>query len=152
RDRDGVETLVPNQNLITNSVINWSYSDQRVRLRLPVMVSYDDDPEVALQALFEAVQDDPRILREPPPVTRLMSFEDWGMRLEVRFWIADPMNGVNNVRSDVNRAIWRVFKQYGIKIPVAQRELRMLGAVERPRGRGTPKPMPETAGRDDLPS
>ena len=51
RDRDGVETLVPNQNLITNSVINWSYSDQRVRLRLPVMISYDDDPEVALQAL-----------------------------------------------------------------------------------------------------
>jgi len=126
RDRDGVETLVPNQNLITNSVINWSYSDQRVRIRLPVMVSYDDDPELALKALFEATENHPRILREPPPVTRLMSFEDYGMRLEVRFWIADPMNGVNNVRSDVNRAIWRVFRQYGIKIPVAQRELRML--------------------------
>ncbi len=131
RDRDGVETLVPNQNLITNSVINWSYSDQRVRLRLPVMISYDDDPELALKALMEAVQDHPRILREPHPVTRLMSFDDYGMRLEVRFWIADPMNGVNNVRSDVNRSIWRVFKQYGIKIPVAQRELRMLPPVER---------------------
>jgi small-conductance mechanosensitive channel len=131
RDRDGVETLVPNQNLITNSVINWSYSDQRVRLRLPVMVSYDDDPEIALKALSEAVQDHPRILREPAPVTRLMSFEDYGMRLEVRFWIADPMNGVNNVRSDVNRAIWRIFKQYGIKIPVAQRELRILDRPER---------------------
>jgi small-conductance mechanosensitive channel len=59
-------------------------------------------------------------------VTRLMSFEDHGMRLEVRFWIADPMNGVNNVRSDINRAIWRVFKEKGIKIPVAQREIRML--------------------------
>jgi len=127
RDRDGVETLVPNQNLITNSVINWSYSDQRVRLRLPVMVSYDDDPEIGLKALFEAVKDHPRILKEPPPVTRLMSFEDYGMRLEVRFWIADPMNGVNNVRSDVNRAIWKIFRQQGIKIPVAQRELRMLG-------------------------
>lgn len=126
RDRDGVETLVPNQNLITNSVINWSYSDQRVRLRLPVMISYDDDPEVALQALLEATQHHPRILHEPGPVTRLMSFEDYGMRIEVRFWIADPMNGVNNVRSDVNRAIWRLFKERGIKIPVAQRELRML--------------------------
>ena len=126
RDRDGVETLVPNQNLITNSVINWSYSDQRVRLRLPVIVSYDDDPEVALQALLEATQNHPRILRDPGPVTRLMSFEDYGMRLEVRFWIADPMNGVNNVRSDVNRAIWRVFKERGIKIPVAQREIRVL--------------------------
>jgi small-conductance mechanosensitive channel len=126
RDRDGVETLVPNQNLITNSVINWSYSDQRVRLRLPVMISYDDDPELALKALAEAVRDHPRILKEPHPATRLMSFEDYGMRLEVRFWIADPMNGVNNVRSDINRAIWRVFKQHGIKIPVAQRELRMV--------------------------
>jgi len=126
RDRDGVETLVPNQNLITNSVINWSYSDQRVRLRLPVMISYDDDPEVALRVLLDAARDHPRILREPAPVTRLMAFEDYGMRCEVRFWIADPMNGVNNVRSDVNRSIWRVFKQHGIKIPVAQREFRML--------------------------
>jgi len=142
RDRDGVETLVPNQNLITNSVINWSYSDQRVRLRLPVMISYDDDPEKALDALLEAVADHPRILREPAPVTRLMAFEDYGMRLEVRFWIADPMNGVNNVRSDVNRAIWRVFKQYDIRIPVAQRELRMLPPVE---GRTSPAsgPPPE---------
>jgi small-conductance mechanosensitive channel len=128
RDRDGVETLVPNQNLITNSVINWSYSDRRVRLRLPVMVSYDDDPEVALKLLFSAAEHHPRILRDPPPVTRLMAFEDYGMRLEVRFWIADPMNGVNNVRSDVNRAIWRIFREHSIKIPVAQRELRMLAS------------------------
>ena len=80
RDRDGVETLVPNQNLITNSVINWSYSDPRVRLRLPVMISYKDDPEIALKALLEAAANHPRILREPRPVSRLMSFEDYGMR------------------------------------------------------------------------
>ena len=126
RDRDGVDTLVPNQNLITNSVINWSYSDQRVRIRLPVMISYDDDPEFALKLLFEAVANHPRILHDPPPVTRLMAFDDYGMRIEVRFWIADPMNGVNNVRSDVNRAIWKIFRAHGVKIPVAQRELRML--------------------------
>jgi small-conductance mechanosensitive channel len=126
RDRDGVETLVPNQNLITNSVINWSYSDQRVRIRLPVMVSYDDDPELALKVLLDAARDHPRILREPHPVTRLMAFEDYGIRLEVRFWIADPMNGVNNVRSDVNRAIWRMFREHDITIPVAQREIRVV--------------------------
>jgi small-conductance mechanosensitive channel len=135
RDRDGVETLVPNQNLITNSVINWSYSDQRVRLRLPVMVSYEDDPEIALKVLLEAAHNHPRILREPPPVSRLMSFEDYGMRLEVRFWIADPMNGVNNVRSDVNRAIWKLFKDNRITIPVAQREIRVLDSK-----RGLPAP------------
>jgi small-conductance mechanosensitive channel len=60
-----------------------------------------------------------------------MAFEDYGMRIEVRFWIADPMNGVNNVRSDVNRAIWRLFKDNGVKIPVAQRELRILEPTAR---------------------
>jgi len=128
RDRDGVDTLVPNQNLITTSFINWSYSDQRVRLKLPVLVSYDDDPEVALQLLVQATADHPRILRDPPPVSRLISFEDNGMRLEIRFWIADPVNGVNNVRSDVNRAIWRIFRQHGVTIPVPQQETRVLEA------------------------
>ena len=126
RDRDGVDTLVPNQNLITSSFINWSYSDQRVRLKLPVMVSYEDDPEVALQLLVEATENHPRILRDPPPVSRLISFEDNGMRLEIRFWIADPVNGVNNLRSDVNRAIWRIFRAHGVKIPVPQQETRIL--------------------------
>ncbi|MBU6377951.1 MAG: mechanosensitive ion channel [Gammaproteobacteria bacterium] len=126
RDRDGVESLVPNQNLITNSVINWSYSDQRVRLRLPVMISYDDDPEVALELLIKATSDHPRILVDPGPVSRLMSFENYGMKLEARFWIRDPMNGVNNVRSDVNRRIWKLFREHGVKIPVAQQEVRVL--------------------------
>jgi small-conductance mechanosensitive channel len=126
RDRDGVETLVPNQNLITNSVINWSYSDQRVRIRLPVMISFQDDPEVALQVLIDAAANHPRILKEPGPVSRLMSFENYGMRVEVRFWIRDPMNGVNNVRSDVNREIWRLFKKHGITIPVQQHDVRVL--------------------------
>jgi small-conductance mechanosensitive channel len=127
RDRDGVDTLVPNQNLITSSFINWSYSDQRVRLKLPVMVSYEDDPEVALKLLVEATENHPRILHDPPPVSRLISFEDNGMRLEIRFWIADPVNGVNNVRSDINRAIWRIFRAHGVKIPVPQQETRLLG-------------------------
>lgn len=130
RDRDGVDTLVPNQNLITNPFINWSYSDQRVRLKLPVTVSYDDDPEIALKLLLEAAENHPRILHEPPPVSRLISFEDNGMRLEIRFWIADPVNGVNNIRSDVNRAIWRIFRTHGVRIPVPQQEMRMLAARE----------------------
>jgi small-conductance mechanosensitive channel len=127
RDRDGVETLVPNQNLITNSVINWSYSDQRVRLRLPVLISYEDDPEVALELLIEAAREHPRILRDPGPVSRLLAFEDHGMRLEARFWIRDPMNGVNNVRSDVNRKIWRLFREHNVTIPVLRNDVRIIG-------------------------
>ena len=125
RDRDGVETLVPNQNLITNPVINWSYTDPKVRIKVPVRISYDDDPELALRVLIKAAEGNRRILREPPPVSRLMAFADSGMDLELRFWIADPQEGVNNVRSEVNRTIWRLFNENRITIPVAQRELRM---------------------------
>lgn len=123
RDRDGVETLVPNQNLITNPVINWSYTDPRVRLKLPVRVSYKSDPEKALELLLKAAEDHPRILNDPKPVARMMGFNDYGFDLELRFWIADPQEGVNNVRSDANRAIWRLFKEHGIIIPIAQREV-----------------------------
>jgi small-conductance mechanosensitive channel len=126
RDRDGVATLVPNQNIITNPVINWSYSDPKVRLKLPVRISYQDDPEVALQILQDVASQVPRVLSHPAPASRLMHFGDSGIELELRFWIADPQAGVNNVRSEVNRAIWRGFKERGITIPVAQRDIRMV--------------------------
>jgi small-conductance mechanosensitive channel len=128
RDRDGIEMLVPNQQLISNAVINWSYTDPRIRLKLPVRVSYRDDPELALQILLRACEGQRRVLRDPPPVSRLMQFGDHGIELELRFWISDPQEGVNNVRSEVNRTIWALFKENKITIPVAQREIRMHGA------------------------
>jgi small-conductance mechanosensitive channel len=123
RDRDGVEMLVPNQQLISNAVINWSYTDPRIRLKLPIRVSYRDDPELALGVLLTACEGQARVLRDPAPVSRLMHFSDSGIELELRFWISDPQEGVNNVRSEVNRAIWRLFKEHQITIPVAQREV-----------------------------
>ncbi len=123
RDRDGVEMLVPNQQLISNAVINWSYTDPRIRLKLPIRVSYHDDPEVALRVLLTACEGQKRVLKDPAPVSRLMHFGDSGIELELRFWIYDPQEGVNNVRSDVNRAIWRLFKEHGLTIPVAQHEV-----------------------------
>ncbi|HEU4516858.1 MAG TPA: mechanosensitive ion channel domain-containing protein, partial [Steroidobacteraceae bacterium] len=125
RDRDGVATLVPNQNVITNPLINWSYGHPRVRLRLPVRVAYHDDVELALSLLLKAAEH-PRILRDPPAVSRLMEFADYGMEVELRFWIGDPAEGVNNVRSDVNRRIWALFRENGISIPPAQHEIRIL--------------------------
>jgi small-conductance mechanosensitive channel len=123
RDRDGVEMLVPNQQLISNPVINWSYTDPRIRLKLPVRVSYRDDPELALAVLVQACEGHARVLPDPKPVARLMHFGDSGIEMELRFWITDPQEGVNNVRSDVNRAIWRLFKQHKLTIPTAQREI-----------------------------
>ncbi|HEY5020483.1 MAG TPA: hypothetical protein VII17_05655, partial [Steroidobacteraceae bacterium] len=91
----------------------------------PVRISYRDDPERALEILMRAAEGHPRILKEPAPVSRLMQFSDHGMDLELRFWIADPEGGVNNVRSDVNRLIWRLFRDARITIPVAQREVQL---------------------------
>jgi len=123
RNRDGVETLVPNENLITSEVINWSYGDRNVRIKIPVQISYADDPEQAMALMLQAAHAEKRILPEPPPACRLMGFGDNGINLELRVWIQDPEEGVNNVRSDVNLAIWRAFRASGITIPFPQRDV-----------------------------
>jgi small-conductance mechanosensitive channel len=94
-----------------------------------VRVSYRDDPELALQLLLTACEGQHRVLKDPKPVSRLMHFSDSGIELELRFWISDPQDGVNNVRSDVNRAIWRLFKEHQITIPVAQHEVLLRNAL-----------------------
>ena len=123
QDRDGVETLIPNENLVTSQVINWSYTDKNVRLKIPVQISYHDDPEHAIKVMIEAANECQRVLKEPPAVCRLLSYGDSGINLEVRCWINDPQNGVNNVRSEINLGIWRKFKQHGIRIPFPQRDV-----------------------------
>ncbi len=123
RDRDGVETLIPNENLITTEVINWSYSDQQIRLKLPVQISYADDPEAAMAILIKAAEASARVMQDPPPAARLMGFGDNGIDLELRVWIRDPQRGVANVRSDVNLAIWKGFREAGISIPFPQQDL-----------------------------
>lgn len=127
RDRDGVETLIPNENLVTSEVINWSYTDKAVRMRLPVQISYGDDPEKAMQVMLQCASASTRVLRDPEPLCRLMEFADSGISLELRIWIADPENGLGGVRSDVNLAIWRGFKQAGITIPFPQRDVHIKG-------------------------
>ena len=125
RNRDGVETLIPNENLVTSEVINWSFSDKRVRLRIPVQISYDDDPEEAMQIMAEAAFASSRVLKVPEPAVRLMEFADSGIALELRVWLTDPEEGVGSVRSDVNLAIWHGFKKAGITIPYPQRDVHL---------------------------
>jgi len=125
RDRDGVETLIPNENLVTSEVINWSYSDRQVRVRIPVQISYEDDPEQAMAIMVAAVEANKRVLRDPPPVCRLMEFADSGIALELRIWLDDPQEGVGSIRSDINLAIWHGFKDAGITIPYPQRDVHL---------------------------
>jgi len=130
KDRDGVERLIPNEMLITNEVINWSYSDRNVRLKIPVSISYDNDPEQALALLDQAAKANPRVLADPAPTTRLMAFGESGIALELRVWIQDPEAGLGSVRSDINLAIWHAFKDAGIVIPYPQRDLHIRTGLE----------------------
>ena len=122
-NRDGVETLIPNENLVTTDVINWSYSDKQVRLRIPVQISYNDDPEQAMAIMEKAATVNKRVLLSPEPAVRLMEFADSGIALELRVWLTDPEEGVGNIRSDINLAIWHGFKEAGITIPYPQRDV-----------------------------
>jgi len=125
QDRDGVDTLIPNENVISTEVVNWSYADRAIRLKLPVKISYGDNPRKALALLLEAASKTTRVQNSPAPAARLMSFGDSGVDLELRFWIRDPENGVNNVRSDLYLEIWDLFAANGITIPFPQRDLHL---------------------------
>jgi small-conductance mechanosensitive channel len=126
RDRDGVETLIPNENLITSEVTNWSYTDRNVRQSFPVQISYNDDPEFVMNMITEIATMYPRVLLDPAPVTRLIRFGDNGIDLELRVWISDPEAGIGNIRSDIYLKIWKSFKEHGITIPFPQRDIHQI--------------------------
>jgi small-conductance mechanosensitive channel len=132
RDRDGVETLIPNENLITSEVTNWSYTDRNVRQKLPLQISYNDDPEFVMNMIVEIASMNPRVLLDPPPVARLTSFGDNGIELELRIWISDPEAGIVNIRSDIFLEIWKSFKEHGITIPFPQRDVHIINGADRP--------------------
>jgi small-conductance mechanosensitive channel len=121
--RSGIEHLIPNENLITGEVINWSFSNNLVRLQLPVGVSYDSDLEAAMKLMLDATMDSTRVLREPNPSCIVTSFGDNAINLELRAWINDPQNGLAVVRSELFIGIWRRFKENGIEMPYPQRVL-----------------------------
>ncbi|WP_324779601.1 mechanosensitive ion channel family protein [Thiobacillus sedimenti] len=123
---DGTETIVPNETLITQTVVNHSLSKPNVRIALPVQVSYDTDLERAEALMLEAAHDQQRVIYDDPdnlPRVYLKEFADNGVMLELAVWIRDPSEGQNNLRSDINWAIWRRFKAAGIEMPFPQRVL-----------------------------
>ncbi len=124
RSLDGTESIVPNETLITQTVVNHSLSKPNVRVALPIQVSYDTDLEQAEALMLEAAHDQKRVVFDDPdnlPRVFLKEFADNGIVLELAVWIRDPSEGQNNLRSDVNWAIWRRFKAAGIDIPFPQR-------------------------------
>ncbi len=128
--RNGTEHLIPNENLITGEVINWSYSQNLVRLKVPVGVAYGSDLEQVQDLMVEAAADTERVLKDPEPSVRLLGFGDSAINLELRVWISDPQNGTTKVKSQVLWGIWRRFRDHGIEIPFPQRDLHLKSIPE----------------------
>lgn len=126
RTRDGVEHLVPNDYFLENGVDNWSYSDVRLRLHIPVGIAYESDVRYAIALCVDAARSVERVLDKPDPLCLLKGFGDSTVDLELRIWIEDPKNGTTNVKSEVLLAVWDRFKQAGIKLPFPQRDVHIV--------------------------
>jgi small-conductance mechanosensitive channel len=138
--RDGREILLPNEDLVTQRVINWSHSNDLVRLDVKFGVSYASDPHVVHLIALATIAGMPRILSTPAPSCHLINFGDSSLDFNLRFWIADPIKGVARIRSDVRFALWDAFKREGIEIPYPVRDVRLSDATRTTAQRAEAKP------------
>ena len=128
RSLTGIESIIPNDTLITSTVINQSYSDKQVRQSISIQAGYDSDLEHAMRLMENAAARQPRILKTPAPTALLARFADNGVDLELGFWVDDPQAGTLRLRSDLQLDIWRAFRQHQIEIPYPQRVVRLATA------------------------
>jgi small-conductance mechanosensitive channel len=124
--RDGKEYLIPNEDLITGQVVNWSHSNDFVRLDIYFGTAYGDDPHLVRKLAIEAAKGVNRVLANNAPVCHIVGFGDSSVDYILRFWIKDPTAGLTNIRGNVYLALWDTFKENNISIPFPQREVRML--------------------------
>jgi small-conductance mechanosensitive channel len=124
---DGTEAIIPNETLVSSTVINHSYTNRQVRIGIAMQVGYQSDLQRAMEIMKQAAMNQPRVLHDPEPKTYLKSFGDNGIDLELGIWISDPEAGELGLRSEINLEIWRKFQEAGIEIPFPQREVRIVG-------------------------
>lgn len=120
---DGKEYIIPNEDLITKPVINWSYSNNLVRTSIEVGVSYNSDVNKVIKLIEKSTKEIDRILNSPEPKVFLKEFANSSVNIEVKFWIKDPDNGISNIKSEVNKKIWNLFKEHNIEIPFPQQDI-----------------------------
>ena len=128
--RDGKEYLIPNEDLITGQVVNWSHSNDFVRLDLFFGTAYGDDPHKVRKIAVDAAAGVPRVLATQKPVCHIVGFGDSSVDYILRFWIKDPTEGLTNIRGNVYLALWDAFHENGISIPFPQREVKVLEGSE----------------------
>lgn len=125
--RNGKEYLIPNEDLITGQVVNWSFSNDYVRLDINFGTAYGDDPHKVREIAINAAKGCPRVIDIKSPVCHIIGFGDSSVDYVLRFWIEDPTGGLTNIRGNVYLALWDAFQENGISIPFPQREIKMLG-------------------------
>jgi small-conductance mechanosensitive channel len=126
---DGVESIIPNEKLITEIVNHHTYSDSRVTVVLPVVVAFESDMDAVLKLLLEAATGDKRVLPDPAPFARIKALRDHGVELELTVWIDDP-GADGDVRSDLYRAILRGLREGGVEIARPRPDWRMIATPE----------------------
>jgi small-conductance mechanosensitive channel len=124
--RDGREYLIPNEDLITGQVVNWSHSNEFVRLDIHFGTSYGDNPHLVREVAIKAAHRVDRVLANRPAVCHIVGFGDSSVDYVLRFWISDPTGGLTNIRGNVFLALWDAFAEHGISIPFPQREVKLL--------------------------
>jgi small-conductance mechanosensitive channel len=138
--RDGKEHLIPNENLMTQEVENWSYSSRDVRVHIPVGIAYDCDLPLAQRLMIQAASEADRVLHTRPPKVWLTAFGESSVDHEILVWISDPEQGVGSVRSEILNRVWELFRENKIDLPFPQRDLHIK---EWPAG----SPFPPESGR-----
>ena len=144
--RDGKEFLIPNEDLITQRVTNWSYSNDLIRLHVKMGISYQSDPHKAMELALEAAREVPRVLADPPPACLLVNFGGSTIDLELRCWISDPANGTANVRSALMLGVWDLYQANGIELPNPQRDITLRNPEALVEALRPGKPLPPAAG------
>ena len=132
RAANGRESVVPNERFIVNRVENLSLESRNVSFSTKVQIDYTSDVEHARLLMIEAALSQARVLKSPEPGAMLTDFAPDGLELTLGYWIADPENGINNARSDINLAIWRAFQAHGIKVPFPQRVVHVMNDAAQP--------------------
>jgi small-conductance mechanosensitive channel len=125
---DGREFLIPNEDLVTQKVVNWTYTDKNTLVKVLFGTNYDADPRLVCKLAIDIAATAPRAIKNKPPNCILTEFAEAGMKFSLTFWIADP-DGMDGVKSEVMLALWDAFKREGIKVPYPVREIRVRGGA-----------------------
>jgi small-conductance mechanosensitive channel len=125
---DGREVLIPNEDLVTQKVVNWTYTDKNTLVKIIFGTNYDADPRLVCRLAIEIAGQQPRADKKKPPNCLLTEFTEAGMKFSLTFWLPEP-DGMDGVKSDVMTSLWDAFKRENIRVPYPVRELRVRGAL-----------------------